>query len=277
MQTHVYRNPDKYSKNNNLQYGFAMRILSQANICPSDRILDLGCGDGRITCELAKLACDGSVIGTDISEKMIEHANSTYAAQGNLRFMAMDTSKNIFKRQFDVITSFNSLHWVKDQKNALRGITEAATQDAKIVLLLSHRKSYYHFTLDTLCSSSTWSTYFQNYSNPRSFFTKDQYAELLSSSGLGVILLKETEMIYEFSSIAELKSFLSASMANIKQIPEHLKEDFLEDFCVEFLNQSGCTNTSRIPLSFWCLEIFAKKVLENKQEQRPPQSLRSKL
>jgi hypothetical protein len=98
---------------------------------------------------------------------------------------------------------------------------------------------------------------------------------------LEVSSLEEKEMTYEFKSIDELKSFLAASMANIKQIPPHLKDDFLEDYCIEFLKISNCRTISRIPVSFWCLEVFAfKKNLDNKNEhtiQVAPSGLRSKL
>ena len=137
MHSHSYKNPKEYSRNNMLQYNFAMQVLSCGQINPDDRILDLGCGDGRITFEIAKKAYLGCVIGTDISEKMTEYANNTYNSQENLRFFPMDTSKNVFKNQFDVITSFNSLHWVKDQEKALKGIAKAATLNARIILLLS--------------------------------------------------------------------------------------------------------------------------------------------
>jgi ubiquinone/menaquinone biosynthesis C-methylase UbiE len=182
MPSHAYKNPESYSKNNNLQYNFAMQVLEKSKICPEDRVLDLGCGDGRITSHIARITHEGCVIGTDISEKMTEHANTTYRSQTNLRFLPMDTSKNVFKNQFDVITSFNSLHWVKDQENALKGINAAATNNARIVLLLSHRKSSYHLTLDTLCASPKWSSYFKEYINPRSFFTKEHYNNLLLSA-----------------------------------------------------------------------------------------------
>ena len=57
----------------------------------------------------------------------------------------------------------------------------------------------------------------------------------------------------------KIKSFFSASMANIHQIPAELKKDFLEDFCIKFLKQSNCKDFNKIPLSFWCLEVFALK------------------
>lgn len=269
MYEHIYQNPEAYSKNNKLQYSFAMRVLSGAQICPSDRVLDLGCGDGRITVEIAKIAHEGCIIGTDISEKMTEYANHTFKGQGNLCFLPMDSSRNIFKNQFDVITSFNSLHWVKDQLDALKGIAQAATLDARIILLLSHKKSAYHHTLDILHASPKWLSYFNNYINPRSFFTKEQYNELLANAGLSVVSLNEKEMTYEFTSLADLKAFFSASMANIKQIPSALKKEFLDDLCVEFLKQSNCKNPNQISLSFWCLEVFAlKKAFINKNETK---------
>ena len=110
MRGHVYQNPELYSKNNSLQYNFAMQILKRANICQTDKVLDLGCGDGRITSEIAKITHEGCVIGADISEKMIEHSNKIYDSQKNLRFLCMDTGRNVFKNQFNFITSFNSLH-----------------------------------------------------------------------------------------------------------------------------------------------------------------------
>ncbi|MBV8802177.1 MAG: hypothetical protein JO131_04305 [Gammaproteobacteria bacterium] len=86
-------------------------------------------------------------------------------------------------------------------------------------------------------------------------------------AGIEVFSLNEKEMTYEFNSIDALKDFLSASMANIKQIPILFKEEFLEDFCIEFLKQSNCNNNHKIPLSFWCLEVFgSKKGLQKTKE-----------
>jgi len=82
-----------------------MEVLSKSNIQINDRVLDLGCGDGRITMALAKITSDGCVLGTDISVKMTDFASKAYQAQNNLRFLEMDASKNIFREQFDVITS----------------------------------------------------------------------------------------------------------------------------------------------------------------------------
>lgn len=41
-------------------------------------ILDVGCGDGKITAHLAKCYPDAQIIGCDVSDKMIEFASKKY-------------------------------------------------------------------------------------------------------------------------------------------------------------------------------------------------------
>ncbi len=259
MSTHVYNNPETYSKNNALQYNFAMGILKTIEIDPCSRILDIGCGDGKITFELAELANEGCVIGTDVSFFMVEHAAKTYQAQQNLGFMQMDGSKNKFINQFDLITSFNCLHWIKDQEKTLYGIARAAVKNAKIVLLLSHKKSIYHYALDGICGNSKWLPYFKNYVNPRSFFDVDAYKNILVQAGLKDIEISEEELTYNFDSRESLIAFFDSSMANVKQVPIEKKEEFLDDYCNEFLKQLNLKNTNHFPVVFWSLIVKAER------------------
>ncbi|MBN9231812.1 MAG: methyltransferase domain-containing protein [Legionella sp.] len=259
MISHIYRNPNKYSENNALQYNFAMKLLSKISFDDQSRVLDIGCGDGVITNEIAKIVHAGCVIGTDISEQMVEFASKKYTDQNNLRFVAMDASKNIFREQFDIVTSFNCLHWVKDQQNALFGIAKSAVVGARIALLLSHKKSLYHLVLDKICSSSKWKDCFINITSPRSFFDSIEYKEMLDRSGLEVIEISEEEMTYSFKTKEHLRDFFSAAGSQIKQIPDAKKSVFLNDFVEEYLKESGFSEKTLIPVSFWCLQIIATK------------------
>lgn len=257
MKTHIFENPDQYSKNNALQYNFALAFLSKVSFNNHTRVLDLGCGDGVITNEIAKIVQISCVIGTDISSQMISHASNIYKNQDNLRFIQMDASKNIFYNQFDIITSFNCLHWIQDQKKVLQGIANAAAEGAQIALLFSHKKSLYHLVLDKICSQKKWSHYFEDFSSPRYFFTKETYESMMTEEGLEVSSILEEEMTYHFKSKEQLKEFFSAAGSQIKSIPEVYKDAFLEDFAKEFLRQVECKDDTLIPLSFWCLQIVA--------------------
>lgn len=259
MTDHIYKNPNKYSRNNALQYNFAMKIVSKITFDNKARVLDIGCGDGVITNEIAAIVPDGCVIGTDISIQMVEFASKKYSSQSNLRFLQMDANKNIFREQFDIITSFNCLHWISEQQNTLNGIAKAAVNGAQIAILLSHRKSLYHHVLDTICVSNKWRAYFLDFINPRSFFEQNAYKEMLITAGLQVVELSEEEMTYIFRSKEQLKNFFSAAGSQIKQIPDNKKTEFLNDFLYEYLRKSKSTNNDLIPVNFWCLKIIASK------------------
>src|ERR1700761_75872 len=75
-------------------------------IKPSMKILDLGCGPGNITCGLAKLVTEGSVIGLDRAKDVVEKARA-YAASTNQTNVTFVTG-NIFKLdypddEFDIV------------------------------------------------------------------------------------------------------------------------------------------------------------------------------
>ena len=267
MLTHAYQNATKYSKSNSLQYAFAQSLLSKIKITDDSRVLDIGCGDGKITNQIAQQTKE-CVIGTDLSKIMTDHASEVYKSQQNLKFVQMDASHNIFRNQFDLITSFNCLHWVKDQQAALRGISNAAAPNARVALLFSHRKSLYHEVLGDITSSPKWALFFEGYTSPRSFFKVDEYKKILADTDLQVEDIIEEEMSYLFDSKMEIAQFFHAAGSQINQVPKDHQESFLEDFSNEFVSRSQLTEDGKVPMAFWCLQVLAFKPALNPRLQR---------
>lgn len=279
MPKHIYNDPKYYSENNALQYNFAMRMLRHLSFQKDSRVLDIGCGDGLITSEVARIVSDGCVIGTDISQKMVEHAATQYCSIPNIRFIQMDASQNIFREQFDIITSFNCLHWVSDQHSALLGIAKAAVEGAQIALLLSHKKSLYHEVLDALCSSDEWSLYFKDQKSARQFFSADFYRELLVESGLDIISLNEEEMIYHFESKESVAAFFAAAGSQPTLLPSSKRSRFISDFSDAYTKNVKTRQDGAIPIAFWCLQIVARKpsLLPSVRPERETQAFFAKL
>ena len=81
--------------------------------------LDIGCGSGILTFELAKYY--DRVVAVDISEKMLEIAREKRSAP-NIEYIQMDASDLEFEIQFDLIVSASTFHHLKHLPSTLQSI-----------------------------------------------------------------------------------------------------------------------------------------------------------
>ncbi len=93
---------------------------------PGLRVLDLGCGDGALTAELA--ATGAAVIGVDASATMVAAA----CARG-LDARVMDGHALDFERMFDAVLSNAALHWMTAPQAVLTGVARALKPGGRFV------------------------------------------------------------------------------------------------------------------------------------------------
>lgn len=95
---------------------------------PEERILDVGCGTGHLTNQIA--AAGAEVIGLDNSQSMIQEARRLYP---DLHFEIADATNFHFDRGFDAVFSNAAIHWMRDQPAVARCIWEALKSDGRFV------------------------------------------------------------------------------------------------------------------------------------------------
>src|SRR5262245_51024916 len=87
---------------------------------PEQRMLDVGCGPGTITADLASRLSAGSVIGIDASDAVVEVARAEHIA-ANLEFETGDVYALQFPDDaFDVVHAHQVLQHLSDPVAALR-------------------------------------------------------------------------------------------------------------------------------------------------------------
>ena len=101
------------------QAGWGRDLHARLPLRGDERLLDLGCGDGQLTSELAERVPRGEVLGIDADPDMVAFAR-THHARANLSFSRADVRHFAAVGRFDAIVSNACLHWVAEHEAVLR-------------------------------------------------------------------------------------------------------------------------------------------------------------
>jgi ubiquinone/menaquinone biosynthesis C-methylase UbiE len=96
--------------------GYDYRTLTPL-LKPGMKVLDIGCGTGSITRDIAKIV--GHVTGIDNTEKFIESGKKQFSDVKNLELIAIDLFKYNPQEDFDLIVSARTTQWLSDVPSAL--------------------------------------------------------------------------------------------------------------------------------------------------------------
>ena len=171
---------EKYKQASSQQKEWGKRLIAELEFKGVERILDLGCGDGALTTELAKLVPDGFVLGIDSSESMIETARK-YNAGVNLRFELLDINAIDFESEFDLVFSNATLHWVRDHGKLLRNVFKTLRNEGTARFQFAgdgNCSNLIRILIETM-SAKKYASYFSSFDWPWFMPSVDEYRALM--------------------------------------------------------------------------------------------------
>ena len=177
-----------YASNSQNQYAWAKELISKLQLASDESILDIGCGDGKITAEIAQTVPKGRVVGIDSSPNMINLAKHNFPQQrfSNLSFELMNAQQLVFEQEFDVSFSNAALHWIMDQKSVLAGVYKSLRSGGKTLFQMGGKGSSQPVIdiFDELKTNSKYQSFFSDFKFPYNFLTPQEYIPLLIQAHL---------------------------------------------------------------------------------------------
>lgn len=230
------------------QRGWAWELLEQYPFNGSEKVLDFGCGDGKITSKLSSFLPLGSITGVDASSHMIQLAKMHFP---NLDFR--QTTSSTFSEitgTYDVIVSFSVFHFVDQPVEILRNFKNHLHPDGRLLLTIPLPPS----GVTRLAADEYFSKYgisppwhLPNYSSKLSMRSVEGCKQKLEEAGYDILLMQKIDTPSIFPTIDDFTNWLIGTASANWGVPFDVSQPFFTDVVKKMLeldpallNEQGC-------------------------------------
>ena len=257
-------NAEDYKQHSKGQQKWARELIARLKLKGTEVILDIGCGDGKVTAEIATYVPNGSVVGIDNSTSMIELAKKNYPTGGhpNLSFILMDATGPTFHEKFDIVFSNASLHWIKNHRPVLEGVYRSLKPKGRVLWEMGGRGNAEGFVsvLRDLAQNQVWRHYFSDFEFSYGFHGSHEYSQWLRESGLEPERVELIPKDMEHDGESGLAGWIRTTwMPVTERIPENQRDRFINELVSAYINQVPLDTNGKAHVAMVRLEVEAIK------------------
>ena len=281
-------NAADYAANSAVQQSWARELIAKLHLRGDERVLDVGCGDGKVTVELARAVPRGSVVGVDASAEMIAFAKKTFPNSkiSNLKFEIADAREieilvgravpcappgksNAFGGQrtarptFDLVFSNAALHWVDDHEAILRGAAAVLKPGGRLVVSCGGKGNAHDvfLALRPEMRRQRWREFFRRMPLPYFFYAPGDYEKWLPKFGFKIHALKLAPKDATYAGADGFATWLRATwLPFVQRVPEDRREDFIAAVTQRYLAKHPPDAEGNVHVRMVRLEIEAEKI-----------------
>ena len=225
------------------------RVIERLDLKSDAKIIDIGCGCGATTLEIAKKITQGEILGVDISEPMLDKATETAREMSlsNISFEVKDVQVDVMPQNyFDIAFSRFGVMFFEDPFEAFKNIHSSLKEDGLLSFVCWQNASlnpWQSLSIQVIKEFLDLPAPAPKSPGPFAFEDKTYLEEILRESGYkGLEILDNQEDIVMFSgkSIREAcEDYLTINPVvteMLKNSKPELTEEILEALVIKFSN-----------------------------------------
>lgn len=209
------------------QFEWGMEVLERLELRGDERVVDAGCGSGRVTAELLKRIPGGRLIAVDGSEAMIAKAEERLGEAAT--YLVTDLSELAIEQPVDLIFSTATFHWIVDHDHLFERLHAALRPGGRLVAQCGGEGNVaaYAKAIAAAAARPEFAKHFEGMSGIWNFVPPGLTEERLRSAGFAEVRcwLQPKPVTpaqpYEFASTVTLGPHLA-------RLPEELRRPFVE-------------------------------------------------
>ena len=259
--------PEDYANNSQAQLAWARELIARLDLAGDEAVLDVGCGNGGVTSELARALPEGFVLGIDSSAAFVKFASGHYRSDGypNLAFEQMDARKLISDRSFDVIFSNAALHWVDDHPAFLAGAARLLKSRGTLLVSCGGEGNAAGIVdaMEEVIHKKLWQEYFSEFKFPYYFHSTNDYETWLPAAGFTSTRLELVEKDMTHQGHEGLAGWIRTTwIPYTHQVPEQQRDGFVSECVNAYLEQYPLDDVGKSHVRMIRLEVEANLKME---------------
>jgi trans-aconitate methyltransferase len=235
-------------------------LVALARVREDEAILDLGCGTGKLTVELARLASKGHVVGVDPSREMLDKANGASTGVKNVRYVQAPAQVMNFNGNFDLVFSNSALQWIKEHEDVMRRVHDSLKPGGRIAFQAPARNFCLEFSMYTADTIELLGLerHYAAWTSPWRFPGKEGFEALLTNIGFKSVKVFNRDYRLRFVDTSAVLAWWAS--AGLRPYLDPLPEDDQLRFKEVFSERFKRNRTDRgIEFGFRRLFAFAEK------------------
>lgn len=253
-------NASAYHKVSGPQTGWGQKVLARLRLDGHERVVDAGCGSGRLTAELLERLPSGRVLALDGSWNMLQtaRANLRPSYGGRVHFVQATLPFIPMAAWADVIFSTATFHWVADHPALFANLLTALKPGGRLHAQCGGGPNLAraHALAEEVMVLASFAEFFAGWPGAWQFASADITRTRLEGAGFADVSAWLEEAPTTLASEADYREFVTTVIYrhHLERLPARLRTRFLNE-----VTARAAAEPVPFTLDYWRLNIEAQK------------------